>query len=166
MNGDAATRAPFHPLWWAVATVCGSGYSPVASGTAGGLVAMLVYFAIGPLFAPGPWLATGLGLVAALFGVGWLAGNWAEAYFGRKDDGRVVIDEAVGFYICALGLPFGWKTALLAFFVSRIVDIIKPPPARGWQRFPGGLGIMIDDVVASLYGLALLHLLFVFFPWA
>lgn len=156
--------APFHPLWWTVATVFGSGYSPVASGTAGAAVGLLLYPLLGPLFVSGPMMWGGLAFLIALYVAGVLAGNWAETYFGKKDDGRVVIDEFLGFYICLICLPFGWKTALLAFFVSRIVDIIKPYPARDWQRFKGGTGIMIDDVIASIYGLFGLHLLRWLFP--
>lgn len=126
---------------------------------------MVLYLGIGPFLAPGPLVWVGLLFTVLLFVAGVAAGNWAEGYFGRKDDSHVVIDEVVGLLVCALFLPYSWKTALLAFFVSRAVDVVKPPPAHASQKLPGGWGIMADDVLASLYGLAALHALNWLVPW-
>ena len=72
-------------------------------------------------------------------------------------DGRVVIDEWAGYLITVILLPGTWQWLLAAFFVFRFFDIVKPPPANGLQRLKGGTGIMIDDMIAGLYGCILLH---------
>jgi phosphatidylglycerophosphatase A len=83
----------------------------------------------------------------------------AEDYFERKDDGRIVADEFMTFPICVLGLPWVEHPWLLgmAFVTNRIMDIVKPPPARQAQALHGGLGIVLDDVFSSLYALGLNH---------
>ena len=96
-------------------------------------------------------------------------GEAAEAEFGKKDPGKVVADEVAGQSLALLGLP--WLTsgtsdafvrnaviAASAFFAFRLLDIIKPPPARGIQSRTGGAGILLDDVVAGLYACACAHL--------
>lgn len=90
-------------------------------------------------------------------------GRAAEEAFGKKDPGRVVADEVAGQAIALLGLPwFGagaWGqnavVAGVAFLAFRVCDIVKPPPARGWQSFGGGAGILIDDLIAGIYALAI-----------
>jgi phosphatidylglycerophosphatase A len=84
----------------------------------------------------------------------------AEKAFARKDDGRIVADEYLTFPICMIGLPFAAHPWLLAlgFLTHRACDIVKPPPARQIQALPGGAGIVMDDIISSLYALALNHL--------
>ena len=79
---------------------------------------------------------------------------------GDKDSGILVWDEVVGFMVAVIGLPFTWKIALLAFLLERALDIFKFWPAR-WveDRWPGGWGVVGDDVVAGLYTLGILHVL-------
>jgi phosphatidylglycerophosphatase A len=88
----------------------------------------------------------------------WLgvwAANRTEALVGRKDPGVVVIDEVAGQFIALLPVPFvidqAWWSAVVAFFLFRIFDIIKPYPARRLESLHGGLGIMADDLVAGFY---------------
>jgi phosphatidylglycerophosphatase A len=94
----------------------------------------------------------------------------AEKHYGKKDDGRIVVDEYLTFPICMLGLPWLAHPSLLAvgFVVNRVMDIVKIPPARQSQRLPGGWGIVVDDAIACLYALALNHLFyrFVLLRWA
>lgn len=92
-----------------------------------------------------------------LFVVGvWAAGE-AEKYFGRTDPGQVVIDEVVGQMLTVLLIPHAtWKWLLGGFLLFRAFDIVKPFPARQAERIPRGWGIMVDDVIAGLYGLAVL----------
>ena len=129
-----------------VATGAGSGYSPIASGTAGSLVGLLLYVPLrhlpGGLFLLVLLAVTGLGT--------WVAGR-AERLFGREDDGRITIDEVVGMLIALAFLPFRVDTALAAFLLFRLFDIWKPPPARRAESLPGGVGVMADDLVAGLY---------------
>ena len=78
-----------------------------------------------------------------------------------KDPRRFVLDEVAGFLVTVLlfRTPDPILTAIWAFLFSRIMDIVKPPPARLLERLPAGWGILLDDVVASLYAAALLHIL-------
>ncbi len=94
---------------------------------------------------------------AALFALGvWAAGE-AEKFFGRTDPGQVVVDEVVGQMLTFLLLPHAtWKWLVGGFLLFRAFDIVKPFPARQAERIPRGWGIMLDDVVAGLYSLAVL----------
>lgn len=103
-----------------------------------------------------PWTAVTLPLVAGcLFGLGvWTAGE-AEKFFGRVDPGQVVIDEVVGQIVTFLGHPRpSWKLLIAGFVLFRILDVIKPFPARRAEHARAGWGIMWDDVVAGAYALA------------
>lgn len=131
----------------AIATGCGAGFSPVASGTAGSLLGVALYV---PLAAAG---LTAVGVaVALLFPVGvWAAGVCGKRY-GAHDHGRIVIDEIVGQFIALASFPArpGWLLA--GFLLFRIFDIWKPFPAgRIDERWRTPLGVMTDDVVAGVY---------------
>jgi phosphatidylglycerophosphatase A len=78
---------------------------------------------------------------------------------GRKDPQWVVIDETAGQLIALIGVPLAWKTFLASLILFRVFDILKPPPVRQLERLPEGLGIVMDDVAAGLYALAIMHLL-------
>jgi phosphatidylglycerophosphatase A len=133
-----------------VATVGGVGYAPVASGTVGALVAVpAVPWLLAVRDREPLWAAVILAGVVAL--AIWSAGR-AEAAFGRRDDGRIVVDEVAGMLLAGALLPKGWMALVLAFFVFRLLDVVKPPPAR-WidQRVHGGIGVVGDDLVAGLY---------------
>lgn len=142
-----------------IATGFGLGYSPIASGTTGSLPGLLIVMAIAPLE-----LSMQVALAAVLVVIAIPICGAAENHFGRKDDGRIVADEYLTFPICTLGLPWIAHPWLLgvAFVTNRVMDIIKPPPARQAQNLQGGLGIVLDDVASSLYALALNHV----FWWA
>ena len=144
-----------------IATGLGAGYFPVAPGTAGSLLGLALVVALRQTALDGTGLAvTVLALSAVLFVVGvWSAGK-AEKAFGRVDPGQVVIDEVVGQIITFVATPRISRVGLIAgFFLFRIFDIVKPFPARRAERFPGGWGIMLDDVAAGLYSLLVLVIL-------
>jgi len=146
-------------IW--IATGLGSGYFPVAPGTAGSAVglALVIAFRKAPLepLRLGVCLAAFTGLLFAL-GV-WSAGK-AEKVFGRVDPGQVVIDEVAGQIITFVATPrVTWIGLIAGFFLFRAFDIVKPFPARQAERFSGGWGIMLDDVVAGLYSLIVLVIL-------
>ncbi len=146
------------------ATGFGLGYSPVASGTVGTVLAFplvwgLSRLAAGPAGVAGQVLAA---LLLALLAVPVCGA--AERHFGTKDDGRIVADEYLTFPLCMIALPLTWQTLLLAFLTCRVCDIVKPPPANRLQALHGGTGIVIDDVVASLYSLAINHLVIRLWP--
>jgi phosphatidylglycerophosphatase A len=135
-----------------VATGLGSGYSPVAPGTAGSIVGLLLFL---PLARVGwPWQ---LAATAAVALVGALAAGRVARAVGRKDPGLVVVDEVAGQWVTFLALPFTPVIALAGFLLFRLMDIVKPWPARDLERLPGGWGIMADDVAAGIYAHLLLR---------
>jgi len=142
-----------------VATVCGTGYFPVASGTVGTLFTFVVFWFLDlPQATPTDRV---MFVVAALFlyllGIRVLEG--AEEHFGRKDPSPVVIDEAAGSAVTLFLVPHTLTAYAIAFLAFRIADIIKPFPARRSERLPGGLGIMTDDMIAGVYACLLTHLI-------
>jgi phosphatidylglycerophosphatase A len=127
--------------------VGGAGLSPVASGTAGSLVAAVALWLIP--FTRGALAAT-LVVVTAL-------GVWASARVeratGEKDPGVIVIDEVAGMIVSVLLVPLTVPVLVTAFFLFRLFDIWKPFPARQSQDMGGGLGVMLDDLIAGAYTL-------------
>ena len=145
------------PAIW-IATAGGAGYFPVAPGTAGSVVGIAVVVGLAQLRLNRPASIAVLGAASLiLFALGVWAAGIAESYFGRVDPGQVVMDEVVGQMLTFLLLPHAtWKWLLGGFLLFRAFDIVKPFPARQAERFPRGWGIMVDDVVAGVYGLAVL----------
>jgi phosphatidylglycerophosphatase A len=81
---------------------------------------------------------------------------------GLKDPQFVVIDEVAGQLITLIAVPVSWKSLLAGFILFRGFDIVKPPPIRKLERLPEGFGIVIDDVAAGLYALAVMQVLLYF----
>ncbi|MDA0999371.1 MAG: phosphatidylglycerophosphatase A [bacterium] len=132
-----------------VASVGGVGKIPIAPGTAGSLVGVLLYAALyfaGPVW---PFVAT---LAAAALAV-W-SGGVAERMLGRKDPQVVVADEVAGQMLCLLGAAPAPAHLLAGFFLFRALDIIKP--FRRAEKLPGGWGIVADDLLAGAGGWVLL----------
>jgi phosphatidylglycerophosphatase A len=129
-----------------VATGFGAGYSPIAPGTAGSLVGLLLFW---PLRDLPP--AYQICILAAVFLAGTAAAAWVARAAGIEDPGIVVVDEVVGMWTSLLFLPFTLGTAALAFVLFRVLDIVKPYPARDLESLPGGWGIMSDDLMAGVY---------------
>ncbi len=141
-----------------IATSAGAGYFPIAPGTAGSAVGVLIVAGLGRLPLQVAWQVALIGIVAAgLFAAGvWAAGE-AEKFFGRIDPGQVVIDEVVGQMVTLLARPrASWKWLLAGFLLFRAFDILKPFPARRVERLRGGWGIMVDDGIAGIYGLVVM----------
>lgn len=147
-----------HTFIMFIATGFYSGYLPKAPGTWGSLVGLLLFFLLHALN-----LQIYLAVVGGLFVLGTFAAGEAEKIMDHKDPGLVVIDEIVGMLITMIAIPATPLTMALGFFLFRIFDIWKPFPIRFIdQRFHGGLGIMLDDIVAGIYSLIILQLLFRF----
>lgn len=128
-----------------------------ASGTWGALVAWLLHVLFFPelfTWANAPYAVIAL-LAVTIVGV--YTANIVEGVTGKKDDSRITIDEAAGYYLAVLFLPAGLEYSLPAFLLARFFDILKPPPAKQLESLPGGWGVMMDDLAASLYALALMH---------
>ena len=139
-----------------IATGFGSGYFPKAPGTAGAVVATILWFGMSLMLAPYHLLtATALLIVVfTLLGV-WSSGIM-EAYWG-KDPSKVVVDEMVGVWIPLLAVSDGniyWALAALLLF--RLFDIFKPLGIRKLEAIEGGWGIMLDDILAGLYSLLII----------
>jgi len=135
-----------------VATGLGSGYSPIAPGTAGSIVGLLLFLPLAGLAWPVQLAATAVLTLVGVFAAGRVA-----RVVERKDPGLVVVDEVAGQWITFLALPVTPVTALAGFLLFRVMDIVKPWPARDLERLPGGLGIMADDVAAGIYAQLLLR---------
>ena len=129
-----------------IATALGSGYAPLAPGTAGSLLAVfLIYY----IFPPS-WIL--LISILLLFFLGVYTSGKLEKIHG-EDPSLVVVDEVVGMAISLLFLPRNWQLFLLAFLLFRLFDIVKPAPINSSQKLRAGWGIMIDDVLAGIYAL-------------
>ena len=139
-----------------IGTGFGSGFSPFAPGTAGALLAVLIWFGISFIVSEICliWLTVALILFFTVMGV-W-ATNRLEPFWG-EDPSRVVVDEMVGVWIALLAAPAGnvWY-ALGAFALFRLFDIFKPLGLRRMESFPGGIGVMMDDILAGIYSFVVL----------
>lgn len=139
-----------------IATGLGSGFSPFAPGTAGALLATLIWFGLSFVLSVAAllWLTVAFVLLFTVAGV-W-ATNRVEPYWG-EDPSRVVVDEMVGVWIALLAAPAGsvWY-ALAAFALFRLFDIFKPLGIRRMESLPGGIGVMMDDILAGIYSFIIL----------
>jgi phosphatidylglycerophosphatase A len=157
-----------------VVTFGGSGMSPVAPGTAGSVAATvllgLIVWALDrsgrPVAAFDPvWVGL---LIAGLLLFGGLCvalGRWTKEYYGRKDPGACVLDEAAGICLTALFVPIhpaghGYGTLLAVLVAFRVFDISKLPPARQLEGLPEGWGILLDDLAAAVYANVVCQILF------
>ena len=139
----------------AIAT-CGVGYLPLAPGTWGSLVGVAIYLLIrSSVASTSEFFTIESVLIIAVTFIGIWAASRTEKLSGRKDPGKVVVDEVAGQLIALLpilpGFDIGWPGILAAFLLFRLFDIIKPFPARRFERFKAGMGIMCDDLVAGVY---------------
>jgi phosphatidylglycerophosphatase A len=139
------TRDPTPVFPLAIATVLGVGYAPIAPGTFGSAAGLLLWW----LLPSSP--AVQAVVIVALFVAGSWSGSVAERHFGRTDPGQVVVDEVMGMLITLWLNPVGWAGALLAFFLFRLFDVIKPYPSNRLERLHGGVGVMADDGMAAVY---------------
>ncbi|KAA3619783.1 MAG: phosphatidylglycerophosphatase A [Calditrichaeota bacterium] len=152
-----------NPIVVFIATGAGSGYFPKAPGTAGSALAVVCLLFLSDFSSPVFLLVTG---VIVFIGI-WSASR-AEVIFKKEDPAEVVIDEVAGILISVSFLPPTGFTLLAAFVLFRLFDIFKPWPVRQseeagvWlaKKFPdskwiaenkGGIGIMLDDILAGLY---------------
>ena len=145
-----------------------SGYCPKAPGTAGTFVAMAIYVAENLIFSgvnSDLLNCINLLIVALLIYPSVKITDYAEKFYNSKDPQSVVLDEVIGYWISVLFLPFSLSYAVLAFLLFRLFDIIKPFPARSLQSLSGGLGIMIDDIIAGVYALIVMHIADYFFNY-
>lgn len=127
-----------------LASGLGSGYVPLAPGTAGSLLALIIWWLMPPFL----WLRSFSLVLSLILGI-WSATK-AEKTWGH-DNGKIVIDEIAGMWISLLFLPKTIPIYLMSFLLFRAMDIIKPLGARNIQNLKGGWGVVADDVLAGIY---------------
>ena len=143
----------------ALATSLGVGYAPYAPGTFGSAAGLVLWWLL-----PNS-LAIQLAAIVVVFALGAWSGNVAEHHFGASDPPPVVIDEVMGMWITLLLNPVGWQGAVVAFFLFRLFDVIKPYPADRLERLHGGVGVMADDGMAAIYANVALRATLAFANW-
>ncbi|MBX0334274.1 phosphatidylglycerophosphatase A [Pontibacter sp. HSC-14F20] len=143
-----------------VSTSLGIGYMGKGGGTVAAVATCLCLYAAQP--AGGSQLVNWLPVITLLLTVlGVWSANEVEPYWG-KDDKKVVIDEVAGMLITMLFIPVTLSTLLVGLVLFRFFDIVKPLYIRKLEKVRGGLGVMLDDVVAGVYANIILQLLFYF----
>lgn len=95
-----------------------------------------------------------------LFMLGLIFAGEAEKVYKLKDPKMIVIDEACGMLLALFFVPFSIFSVIMGFFIFRILDILKPPPAKRMERLTGSLGIMFDDIIAAIYTNLILQVIF------
>ena len=141
-----------------LASVFGAGYAPVASGTVGSFVTVVAIWLL-PLTP----LRIAVALVVVIL-VGIWAGSRVERVLGKKDPGVIVIDEVAGMLLSVILLPRTIPVLITAFLLFRLFDIWKPFPARESQALTGGVGVIVDDLIAGFYTLILIMGALTLFP--
>jgi phosphatidylglycerophosphatase A len=156
---EGASR-PRGPLWARlVATLFGIGRLHPGPGSWGSAATVILWAALAfalPLSLRTP-VATALAALVTLIGIP--AATQVARASGVKDPQFIVIDEVAGQLIALIAVPLTWKTFLAGFILFRAFDIVKPPPVRQLEKLPEGAGIVLDDVAAGIYALAVMQLL-------
>lgn len=148
------------PAWASrIATVFGIGYLKPGPGTWGSLAAVLMWAVLGGQLPPGARACVCAGAALAVILIGIPAATAVSRACRGKDPQFVVIDEVAGQLITLIAAPIAWKSFIAGFILFRVFDILKPPPVRQLERLPEGAGIVLDDVGAGIYGVAVMHLL-------
>src|SRR3990172_8277899 len=147
-------------LLLAVVSLGPIGYLPASGTVAVAIVGVPMFYLLDA------WPAAAYVTFTLAFTAGAIAPpGWGDRVLGTKDSRVLVWDEIAGFLVAVAFVPFTWRLAFIAFFVQRCLDIVKVPPAP-WieKRWPGGWGVVGDDLVAGIYTCALLHLLIHYAP--
>lgn len=142
-----------------IASACGIGYAPWASGTVASAAALAPFYLLRD--RPGLYTLTLIALLAA----GVWSGTEAERLLREKDSHKIVIDEVAGMLLAAAYLPADPLYPLAAFFLFRLLDVWKPGVIRRVQAWPGGWGVMADDVLAGVTTNLVLQAASLFLPY-
>jgi phosphatidylglycerophosphatase A len=148
------------PLWATlVATFFGAGRLKPGPGTWGSLATVVLWYLASTQIAAPYRTAATIAAAVAVSLVGIPAATLAARASGLKDPQFVVIDEVAGQLVTLIAVPLAWKTFLAGFILFRVFDMWKPFPIRQLERLPEGTGIVVDDLGAGIYALAIMHLL-------
>ncbi|MGZ4787402.1 MAG: phosphatidylglycerophosphatase A family protein [Terriglobales bacterium] len=148
------------PAWaWVVGTFFGAGFGRPGPGTWASVATAALWLGLARFASPTtlPFYAIATAAIVTLIGIP--AATRVARALGRKDPSQVVIDEVAGQMIALIGVPLNWHNVLAALILFRAFDITKPFPIRRLEHLPEGTGIMLDDVGAGLYALAIMQLL-------
>jgi phosphatidylglycerophosphatase A len=149
---------PRAPLWAKlVATFFGTGLLHPGPGSWGSAATVLLWWLLSAWISPHGQPAAAMLLAASAILAGIPAATHMARATGLKDPQFVVIDEVAGQLITFIAVPVSWKSLLLGFILFRGFDIVKPPPVRQIEHLPEGFGIVLDDVGAGLYALAVMQ---------
>ena len=149
-----------------IASGLGSGYAPYAPGTAGSILGILLVYSLNFFFKSlntEIWLVYSLNLFAIIFVL--LLGVYSIKQVHKTwkhDASEIVIDEITGVWIAVYAMPLEWQYYLYALILFRFFDIVKPLYIRRLDNMGGDWGVMLDDVLAGIYSLLILHVLFYF----
>lgn len=143
-----------------ISTGLGTGYAPIAPGTAGAILATSIWFGYASFTSHTATAYITLALIILFTTLGVKSSTVAESYWG-EDPSRVVIDEMVGVWITLLAVDGlnEWAYAFGALLLFRFFDIVKPLGVRKMEKLPSGWGIMADDILAGIYGAIVLLLI-------
>jgi phosphatidylglycerophosphatase A len=156
----AGAPRPRAPLWATlIATFVGAGRLKPGPGTWGSVATVIVWALISSRIPPDARTWAAITAVALVTLIGIPAATRVARASGLKDPQFVVIDEVAGQLVTLVAVPLAWKTFLAGLILFRVFDILKPPPIRLLERLPEGTGIVVDDLGAGLYALAVMHLL-------
>ncbi|ANI90473.1 phosphatidylglycerophosphatase A [Arachidicoccus ginsenosidimutans] len=142
-----------------ISTFFGVGFVKKGGGTVAALITVLIWYGVSTKLDIG--IFTQIIIIVVLFVLGVWSSNKVEAIWG-KDSYRVVLDEVLGMCVALFVIPVTWQTALAALILFRVFDIAKPFYIRRMEKFPGGWGVMADDVLAGIYANIILQLILVF----
>lgn len=135
-----------------------SGYFPIAPGTAGTVVAMILVLIEYLIFKQNSWIVNLILLIIFFYPSIRLSDDGAK-FFNKKDPKQVVIDEIIGYWITILFFPISYKLIIVAFIAFRVFDISKPYPVKSVEKIKGGAGIVLDDCVAGIFAWIVIYLL-------
>lgn len=123
------------------------GYSPIAPGTVGSLLGVLIYLLLREL------VYVYIAVTLLLFIVGFIVSEKAEEIFNEKDSPKIVIDEIASICLVYIFIKPTWLMVGFGFLLFRVFDIMKPYPAKRLEKLSGSKGIMLDDLVAACYAI-------------
>lgn len=157
VHGDGASRSRL-PVWAdLVATACHVGRIRPGPGTWGSAIGVILWVLVGN-FAGESWRTLSVfGIAVLLTALGMRASTLVARATGLEDPSFVIIDEVVGQLFALIGAPITWKVGVAGFLLFRLFDITKPFPVRHLESLPEGIGIVMDDIGAGLYSLAVLY---------
>lgn len=160
MNPSPEAPAASAPLWATiVSTFFGIGYLRPGPGTWGSAATVILWALISSQVLPSNRTPATIAAAIAVTLCGIPAATRLARATGVKDPQFVVIDEVAGQLVALIAVPLAWKTFLAGLILFRVFDIWKPFPIRRLERLPEGIGIVVDDLGAGLYALAIVHLL-------